>query len=135
VTQGVSFIDAGVGERRLAEPKRRRQAVTTAISAASLVFALSAMVLYWRVFPNSWALDIPLQGFGVVWIVIGYLAWTRLPEPRIGLIIVCLGAAYYLQDLRASSNMVIFGVGYCLGFLWLAGCRRSPDFGLPRRPG
>jgi signal transduction histidine kinase len=104
----------------LAEPKRRRQAVATAISAASLVFALSAMVLYWRVYPDSWALDIPLQGFGVIWIVTGYLAWTRLSKPRIGLIIVCLGAAYYLQDLRASSNMVIFGVGYCLGFLWLA---------------
>jgi signal transduction histidine kinase len=81
---------------------------------------LSATALYWQVFPDSSALDILLQGFGVVWIVTGYLAWTRLPNPRIGLIIVCLGAVYYLQDLRASSTMVVFGVGYCLDFLWLA---------------
>jgi signal transduction histidine kinase len=117
MTPGTLSTDAGTGGRRSAERERQLAAATAAVG---LVFALSAVTMYWWTFPIGRALDIPLQGFGVVWIVTGYLAWTRLPGPRIGLIIVCLGATYYLQDLRASHNVVIFGVGYCLDFLWLA---------------
>ncbi len=104
----------------MAHPKLRRLIAATASLAASLAFAVPTTALYWRVSHHSWLLDVPLHGFGVICMLIGYIAWIRLPESRVGLIIMCLGIAYYLQDLRASSNVVIFNVGFSLSFVWAA---------------
>jgi len=64
--------------------------------------------------PASGAGTDSLHGFGVACIVIGYLVWVRRPDLSIGPMILFLGAAYHLQDLRASSNPLLFGVGFAL---------------------
>jgi signal transduction histidine kinase len=108
-----------VGARRRTDPNLRRLLVATASVAAGLAFAVPATALSWQVSRHS-SLAVPLQAFGVACILIGYVAWIRLPESRTGPLIVFLGTTYYLRDLRASSNVAIFGVGICLAYVWTA---------------
>jgi signal transduction histidine kinase len=99
----------------------RRLLAATASVAASLVFAFATTLWSWRASQDSWSLlDFPLHAFGVVCVLIGYLAWIRQPESRIGPLIVCLGATYYLRDLRVASNTVVFGIGMSLAYVWTA---------------
>ena len=110
-----------VGWRHWSDPGVRRRLVATVSAGASAVFAVGATALSWRVSRHSWSLlDFPLHAFGVVCVFIGYLAWTRRPESRIGVLIVLLGATYYLRDLRACSNTVVFGIGVSLAYVWTA---------------
>jgi signal transduction histidine kinase len=100
--------------------KPNRLVVATATVTASLALTLLVATWSWPMSEHTVVLDVPLHGFGIVCILLGYVAWIRGPYPRIGVITIALGAAYYLQDLRASSNMLIFGIGFSLSFLWTA---------------
>jgi signal transduction histidine kinase len=55
----------------------------------------------------------------VACILIGYVVWLRKPALSIGPMILSLGTVYYLQDLRASANPLLFAIGFALAYLWI----------------
>jgi signal transduction histidine kinase len=67
---------------------------------------------------GGWA-DLAQRGWGAIVIVVGTLVWSR-GILRIGPLIVATGTAHYCQELRSSNNQLLFCMGFCLAYLWVA---------------
>jgi signal transduction histidine kinase len=57
---------------------------------------------------------IPAQLVGVCFTAAGVLTWRADPQNRTGMLMVAVGITWYLGDLQASDNPVLFGMGFCL---------------------
>lgn len=57
---------------------------------------------------------IPVQGVGICFTVSGVTAWSSEKQNRIGPLMVVVGSTWYIGDLQASSNALLFSVGFCL---------------------
>ncbi len=58
-----------------------------------------------------------VETIGICFAGAGLWAWWRLPHNRLGLLMVVCGAGWYLHDIQASHNAVLYGIGYWLYFL------------------
>ncbi|GLX99262.1 sensor histidine kinase [Herbidospora sp. NBRC 101105] len=67
--------------------------------------------------PPVW-LDAAYHAFGVPFIVGGALVWARTRWRRLGLLLLLLGASYYLAFLRVlPEHPVLYVTGFCLAYL------------------
>ncbi|MEV0197581.1 histidine kinase [Nonomuraea sp. NPDC050691] len=94
--------------------------IAVSVTAVALAAAAWAIAASWEVGPPtaSWV-RVGYHGFGVPLIVAGGVLWARARRARVGLLLIALGTAYYLQFLRTSDDPVLFGVGFCLAFLYV----------------
>ncbi|MBN6054361.1 hypothetical protein JYK22_20645, partial [Nonomuraea sp. RK-328] len=86
----------------------------------ALAAAAWAITASWGVGPPTalWV-HVGYHGFGVPVIVAGGVLWARAGRARVGVLLIALGAAYYLQFLRTSGDPALFAVGFCLAFLYV----------------
>lgn len=97
-----------------------RRIAALSAAAAGLVFAVTAtMVSAGLPHEDQW-IALAMHVGGVPSMVIGAVVWLRAPSPRIGQLMIAVGASYYLMDLRASDDPLVFAVGFCLAYLWPA---------------
>jgi signal transduction histidine kinase len=66
--------------------------------------------------PVVWAIFAPAVGWS--FIGTGLYAHHRRPENRTGMLMVLLGFAWFLFNLRASNNATVYTIGLVLGGLW-----------------
>ncbi|MFI6503068.1 sensor histidine kinase [Nonomuraea typhae] len=88
-------------------------------TAPALAGIAAAQAVSW---PGSGAagwLELPWRLFGLAGVVIGFLALRSTSWTRAGPLIVTLGAAYYLGELRAAEHPVVFAAGFCGAYLWV----------------
>lgn len=95
--------------------------VPATVSVACLLFSAVATTVAWPVTRHDgWFADMVVHGLGALLTVLGTAVWLRGPV-RLGKLITFVGGTYYIQDLRASDDVVVFAVGFCLAYLWYAG--------------
>nr|WP_157554477.1 sensor histidine kinase [Herbidospora sakaeratensis] len=98
------------------------------VAAAILALALAAWTtgVSWGVSdpprtpaPPVW-LDAAYHAFGVPFIVGGAIVWARTRWTRLGLLLLLMGASYYLQFLRVlPGHPLLYVTGFCLAYLYV----------------
>jgi signal transduction histidine kinase len=108
----------GTGMREAGGP--RRYAAAGCAGGAAVAFMVYALTLSWPTQHESTWIAVPERACGLLGIGVGVVVWCRSASPRLGQLAVFAGAAYYVQDLRASSHLWVFAIGFCFGYLWTA---------------
>ena len=93
---------------------------TLAIAAAALLCGVGDVVLILGSdhFTDASALAVfgPLVGWSFVGT--GLYVWQRRPEPRVGVLMMLVGFAWFLGPLPAAESPLVFTLGIGLGALW-----------------
>jgi signal transduction histidine kinase len=66
---------------------------------------------------DPWWLWLPIQAVGLSFTTAGVIAWIRRPDNGTGRLMTAVGIAWYLVDLRQSTQPVLFAIGFCLLYL------------------
>jgi signal transduction histidine kinase len=93
---------------------------TLAIAAAALLCGAADVVLILAgdhfTDPAASAVFGPLVGWSFV--ATGLYVWQRRPEPRVGVLMMLVGFAWFLGPLWAAESPLVFTLGVGLGALW-----------------
>jgi signal transduction histidine kinase len=89
-------------------------------AGAGLGFAAVAAAVFWRLPHPNWWIAVLVHGVGAFTIVAGAVVWLRARAIRTGQLMVAAGSTFYLSDLRASYQPVVFAGGFCLAYLYAA---------------
>ncbi len=98
-------------------PSAGHRARVWVAGAAGVAWALGASSLAYGVATLPLAAFLVGELIGVSFLGAGLLAWYRLPDNRIGPLMIACGASWYLPSLEASHQQVIYALGYWLYFL------------------
>ena len=96
----------------------RRQAlaiVTTGMAAA--IFVSIAIGIGWRHNTHEWWTLVIAESIGLPFMIAGLVGWWKRPSNRVGLLMVIVGAGWYVGNLQESTNHVLFTVGYWLFYI------------------
>jgi signal transduction histidine kinase len=97
-----------------------RQSAVLVWTATVVGLAAAGTVLSWPIARYAWWVDLPLHAFGALVAVAGGVIWRRTSLHRVGQLIIVVAATFHLGDLRASAQPVVFAIGFCFGYLWVA---------------
>jgi signal transduction histidine kinase len=98
----------------------RRKKIAWPVTVAALAFAAVANALSWSESVSTWWIEVPLRASGVLAIIGGLAIWLRHRAPRIGQLVLAIGATHYLGDLRTSTDPVVFALGFWLAYVYSA---------------
>lgn len=89
--------------------------VTGAVAGvlAAVIGVLASMHTRW----DPWWVWLPMQAVGLSFTTAGVIAWIRRPCYGTGRLMTAVGIAWYLVDLRASTDPVLFAMGFSLFYL------------------
>jgi signal transduction histidine kinase len=91
----------------------RRPPVLTPLAVAALVLGVLAESIVWREgYPHAAV----VRDLVIPWtfVAAGLIAWRRLPDNRMGPLMVAEGFAWFLGPLRFSPSPVLVSIGYLL---------------------
>lgn len=114
-----AIIGTDISRREQPPPVGRRWVAAAWCGVVALSFAGWAMAISWSVSGPVWWEETSMRLVGVFVMVAGLVMWIRRPTPQIGQLAVLCGAVYYFQYLRAADG-VVFVIGFCLAYLWVA---------------
>lgn len=86
-------------------------------AAAGVLAATVGVLVSARSRLDPWQLWLPMQAVGLSFTTAGVIAWVRRPGNGTGRLMVAVGAVWYVMDLRASTQPVLFAIGFSLFYL------------------
>jgi signal transduction histidine kinase len=91
-----------------------------AVLAAAGAFAVTAAAtqISWEPMATRRPFDLIVRGAGWLAIAVGTAAWARGVRVRLAGLLVVLGVAFFLRDLRESAQPLVHDVGVCTAYAW-----------------
>lgn len=84
---------------------------------AGVLAAVIGVLVSVRTHLDPWWVWLPMQAVGLSFTTAGVIAWISRPDNGTGRLMTAVGIAWYLVDLRYSTDPAVFAIGFSLLYL------------------